>query len=77
MTDGLDVLVHEVMAAITTEPWRSTVFTGALPPSPSLALLPLTAGSSTATSLLWASLEMAKPCQVEMKGDGSEIWGMR
>src|SRR5688572_9930002 len=24
MTDGLDVLVHEVMAAITTEPWVSS-----------------------------------------------------
>src|SRR5215472_647186 len=26
MTDGLDVLVQEVMAAITTEPWSTVVF---------------------------------------------------
>src|ERR1051326_8848389 len=26
MTDGLEVLVHEVMAAITTDPWSPAVF---------------------------------------------------
>src|SRR4029453_7693764 len=64
ITDGLDVLVHEVMAAMTTAPWSSSHFV----PSSSVTcvgldvrpLAPLAADGTVACSLKLGGSEAGK-----------------